>query len=91
MEKNRRFYYDIKLPIDTGRQVKWMDGYRLATVANGKSFVFDYDGVNLQELSVAIAASNVFFDGDYAGLYNIAPSVTVPSRFAVTRTELTVK
>lgn len=90
-ETNKRYSYDIKIPIEPAQQAYWMDGHRLSVTSNNKTEIFDFDGTNKQTLSASLAGSRVFFDRDYTGLYNIAPSVSKPATYGITRTELIVK
>ena len=87
-ETNRRYYYDLTEPVAPDLQATWMDGHRLVLVNNGKTTVFDFDGINKQALAPSTAGFNPYFTGDYLGLYNVAPSVQVPGKFALTKTEL---
>lgn len=89
-ETNRRYYYDLKDTVSPDLKATWMDGHRLVLVNNGKTTVFDFDGINKQTLASSTAGFNPYFSSDYLGLYNIAPSVQVPGRFSLTRTELKV-
>lgn len=89
-ETDRQYRYDTGLQLGTVQRAPWMDGHRLTLVAGDKTVVFDFDGTNKQELSAAVAGSQAFFDRDYQALYNIAPSVTVAGKTALTRTELRV-
>ncbi len=89
-ETDRQYNYDSGLILTPAQQVTWMDGHRLMAVAGGKTVVFDYDGTNKQTLSPAVAGSVPLFDGNYKALFNVASSVMVPGRFAITRTELRV-
>lgn len=90
-ENNRRYYYELKDIVPREQQATWMDGHRLLLVLNGQTMVFDFDGINRQTLSPSQPGFLPFFDRDYTGLYNIAPSVQVPGRFSLTRTELKVQ
>lgn len=90
-ETDRRFYYQLKNDVPAAQQAHWMDGHRLLLVLNGKTEVFDFDGTNQQSLSASNPGMLPYFDRDYTGLYNIAPSVQVTGRAALTRTELVVK
>ncbi len=90
-ETDRRFYYQLKNDVPPTQQAVWMDGHRLLLVLNSKTEVFDFDGTNQQTLSPSYPGFIPYFDRDYTGLYNIAPSVQVAGRGALTRTELKVK
>ncbi len=90
-ETDRRFYYQLKNDVPVSQQAVWMDGHRLLLVLNGKTEVFDFDGTNQQTLSASNPGFIPYFDRDYTSMYNIAPSVQVSGRSALTRTELKVK
>lgn len=70
---------------------EWMDGHRLVSVFKDKTLVFDFNGINKQELSPAIAGSRVLFDRDYEAMYNLTRSQTDPAQFVISRTELRVE
>jgi len=91
IETNRRYYYELKEPVAPDQEATWMDGHRLAITLNGKTVIFDYDGINQQTLAPSQPGFTPFFDRDYLGLYNVAPSVQVAGRFALTHTELKIK
>lgn len=90
-ETDRRYYFKLKQKVSADHQAYWMDGHRLTLVLNKKTEVFDFDGTNQQTLSPGIAGSNVFFDRDYKGLYNIAPASSNAKKYALARTDLIVK
>jgi len=89
-ETSRRYYYDLTDSVAPDVQATWMDGHRIVLVNNGQTTVFDFDGINKQTLAPSAGGFNPYFTGDYLGLYNIAPSVQVPGKFALTKTELKV-
>jgi hypothetical protein len=91
IEADRRYYYELKPLVALDRQAKWMDGDRLSIENDNKTLVFDYDGINQQTLAANDPSFDPFFDRDYTTLYDIGPSVTVPSRAALTSTSLKVK
>ncbi len=90
-ESDRRFYYDLGMPLPSTPRASWMDGSRLTSTSNGKVIAFDFDGTNQQVLSAADASLPAFFDRDYKWLYSLGPSLTVSGKAALTRTELVVK
>ncbi len=90
-ETDRSYRYEVKKPLVAGHPLKWMDGYRISSVSDGKVLVFDFDGTNPHSLSPSLPLAGLGFDKDYKGLYNLADSVDAPGQFAVTRTELEVK
>lgn len=89
-EADRRYFYDIKLPVPPAQKAQWMDGHRIMLTHDGKSVVFDFNGTNQQTLTAAVLENGIFFDRDYTRLFNVAPSVSVAGRFALTMTELRV-
>lgn len=88
VEKDRRYYYELPFLLEHSYQAKWMDSHHLVAVQNSLTYVFDYDGINMETLTPNQAGTDPFFDSDYAALYNLAPSVTVPNRAALVRTPL---
>lgn len=90
-DADKRYYYTLDKPVGSEQKAEWMDGHRLTLNFNNQSVIFDFDGLNEQPLVATEASFKSYFNGDYTGLYNIAPSVTVPSRSAVTRTDLKAK
>lgn len=90
-ETDRRVFYELKNNVPASQQAHWMDGHRLLLVLDGKTEVFDFDGTNQQTLAASLPGFLPYFDRDYTGLYNVAPSVQVAGRAALTRTDLIVK
>ncbi|MDB5164159.1 MAG: hypothetical protein JWS12_777 [Candidatus Saccharibacteria bacterium] len=90
-DDDRRFSYQLKFPVDDTAKAVWMDGHRLMLTHEGKTYVWDFDGVNQQSLSASSLAEGAFFDRDYLKLFNVAPSVAVPGRYALTQTDLKAK
>lgn len=88
-EMDKRFFYDVKAPLQAGAKVHWMDGHRLTVLSEGKVVVFDFDGINQQTLEPS--AFRPFFNRDYTALYTLSSSKTVPSRSALLRTELKLR
>jgi len=72
-EMKRTHVYDTKLPFKSGQKAVWMDGHRLSTVINGRTVVFDYDGINQQTLLPSLAHTLPFFSDDYEQLFTLAP------------------
>lgn len=89
-ETDRRFYYTLPYPIPADQKAAWMDGHRMVLVIDGKTFVYDYDGINRQTLSPTQPGTLPFFNSDYTGLYTLAPSTASPGKVGLTRTELKV-
>lgn len=90
IEADRRYYYELKPAVAVDQQTRWMDGFHLVLVVDGKTTVVDYDGINQQTLAANNSGYLPLFNRDYTGLYNIAPSTVVPGRPALIRTELKV-
>lgn len=88
-EMDRRFDYDMNVPIAPGSTAKWIDGHRLSILSEGKIVIFDFDGLNQQTLNAS--AYLPFFDRDYLALHTIAPSATAKGRYALQRTDMKVK
>lgn len=90
-ETDRQYSYDIELPVEAGLRAFWMDGHRLSLVSQDKTHVWDYDGINKQELAAAVPGSRPFYSQTWDRLFNLAPSISVPGRTAYTSTKLVVK
>ncbi len=90
-EYDRRFLYDTKLPVAADNIATWMDGHRLLLNVEGKTVVFDYDGINVQTLALISAGHIPLFDRDRVYLYTVGPSVVVPGKQALTQTALKLK
>ncbi|MDB5185498.1 MAG: hypothetical protein JWL85_21 [Candidatus Saccharibacteria bacterium] len=91
-EEERQYRYDTQISLAPNQKASWMDGHRLAVVsADSTLTVFDFDGLNKQSLMKVNPTFIPYFDRDYRELYTIAPSVTVPSKSAVIRTEMRIK
>jgi hypothetical protein len=88
-ETDRRYNYDIKVPVPAGAQAKWMDGHRMTVLSNNKIVVFDYDNLNYQTL--APSRFHPFYNRDYTALHGIAESSAVKGRYSLQRTELKVQ
>jgi len=90
-ESDRRYYYDISPTIAAGQAATWLDGNHLSVVSGNKAVVFDFDGINKQTLVTANPNFRLMFSPDFKWLYAFGPSITVPGRAAITRTDLIVK
>ncbi len=88
-EHDRQYRYDTKLKLTAGYEALWMDGHRYMVVSEGKLHVFDYDGVNHQEL-VGSQYGRVFFDRDYDNLYSVGASALVKDRSALVKTPMRI-
>jgi hypothetical protein len=88
-ETDRHYRYDTKLSLGKNVSATWMDGHRLAIVPeDGTVRVFDFDGINMQELNPAIPGSAVYFDRDYEALFVLARGERNQETTGLTRTEL---
>jgi hypothetical protein len=73
-ETDKGYGYDSKLALDAPQQhASWMDGFHLQVVNGGKLVVFDFDGANMQTLSVVSPDSLPFFTPDYHEFYSLTP------------------
>lgn len=87
-ETDRQYRYDSGLGLPPGQKIGWMDGHRLATVVNGQTTVFDYDGTNKQTLTAALNGYQPLFDNSYEALFTLSPSAKADGTPALVRTEL---
>ncbi len=75
-ETDRNYVYDLEEPFDQSVKPKWMDGHRMIVSTGSQSMIFDYDGVNIQKLSIAEKTLPVFFNRDYTFIYTVAPQTS---------------
>lgn len=73
-ETDRRYDYKVKFPIDKGATLDWMDGHRLITHTNKNILIFDFDGINYQQMINSNSSFPVMYDRDYTELYTIGSS-----------------
>lgn len=90
IDENKRYYFQLSDVLGSDVKATWMDGHRLDLVTAATTEVFDFDGTNLQKLTTNLNGFAPFFDSGYSRLYDIAPSVLVPNRFALTTTDLKI-
>lgn len=88
IERIQRYFYELKDSIPITQQAVWMDGHRITLIINSKTFVSDFDGINQQTLSSSAPGLLPYFDRNYENLYNVAPSIKVSDKSALTRTPL---
>lgn len=74
-EDQRIFRYTINLNIPITQQAKWMDGHRLTANSDGRVYVYDFDGTNVQNLVASKPEFSAYFDRDYKYLYTLVPQV----------------
>lgn len=87
-EANRLHSYEIPLTIPADNLAKWMDGHRLLINSDSKLVVFDFNGINLQQLVAIVPGTKPFFDRDYTRLYTLSPSVITAGKTAFDYTSL---
>ena len=87
-EENERFNYTVPGDVPATQEARWMDGHRLLLSQNNKVVVFEFDGMNRQELSAIIADSLPYFDRDYERLYTLTPAKDDATKASLTRTSL---
>jgi hypothetical protein len=72
IKNDKGYQYTTTQPLDAPQvNARWMDGYRLAYVSNGKLVMFDYDYINQRTLQAADPAFLPFFDRDYEFVYSL--------------------
>lgn len=70
-ELSRVYRYESEMNIAQEMQARWMDGHRLSVIADGKAYVFDFDGTNTQQLVNSRQQFNLYFDRDYKYVYSL--------------------
>lgn len=89
-ETTNNYSYKIKQKI-MGGHAEWMDGHRLVLNVSGKTYVFDYDGINRRLLSSSIPGYPSVFNNSYSQMFTIAKSVKKAGQYAILSTDLVVK
>lgn len=87
-EANRQYRYDTGLALASGQKAVWMDGHRMNLLSNNKSYVFDFDGANKQELNTVVAGNIALFDQGYTAMYSLSPAVSAAGKTAIVRVGL---
>lgn len=87
-EANRQYRYDTKLTLEPDQKAVWMDGHRLNLVSASKSYIFDFDGTNKQELNTVKSGAIALFDQGYTAMYTLSPSVSSAGKTAIVRVGL---
>lgn len=66
-ELKTSYRYTIKQSLAKDQKALWMDGHRMKIVAESKSFIFEFDGTNSQELIPSLPNNSFspYFDRDY--------------------------
>jgi len=67
-EEDHTVRYELNKPI-TAYPLQWIDGKHLVAVSAGYSYMFDYDGANVQQLLPSIEGLGVLFDNSYQSVY----------------------
>lgn len=90
--EQQQFTYVLPVALDASTSVKWLDGYRMSAVLNGKLTIWEFDGTNKQELAAQVATRTVtpLLDEDDDYLYTIVQSAT-DQPFQLMSTDLRVK
>lgn len=87
IETDRGYVYQSKLPMDApAGHASWVGEAQLSYVSGGKLTVFDFDGINLQILSVASPNFAPAFDHDLRYVYTLTTENTL-SRTALRTAE----
>lgn len=81
-EEDRTTRYDVPVPLDSNK-LRWSDGKHLQVVSGGFSYIFDFDGANLQKLVETSAQFSTYFDNNYRSLYSFS---TGAKPFNISRT-----
>lgn len=90
LETNRRSAYEVPGDVPVTQKATWMDGHRYMLDQGGKVVVFDFDGINRQELSNTIGGVLPYFTRDYQRLYTLSPAENDPAKINLTRSSLKV-
>jgi hypothetical protein len=85
-EYDQNYKYDITDVFDKGTAVTWMDGHRLTGRHQGKALIFDFNGVNQQELVSSLPSTPLLFDRDYTILYTL--NSAAGGKFSLYETQL---
>ncbi len=66
-DKTARFDASVSLPATL---LKWADGKHLIAVSGADSYLFDYDGANLQKMVPSIDGFGAYFDISYQAVFS---------------------
>lgn len=67
-EEDRSVKFELPLPINA-TAVQWVDGKHMTVVSGGFSYMFDYNGENVQKLVETIDGIGTYFDNSYQSAY----------------------
>lgn len=81
-ETDRLYQYQISLVVPNENIATWMDGHRILVNLDSKLTVFDFNGINQQQLVAIMPGSKPFFDRDYNRLYALSPSTVTAGKTA---------
>ncbi len=87
-EYSETYRYNIKAPIDTATEAKWMDGHRILLRSDNNVTIFDFDGSNLQSLIPSLPGQPVYFDRDYTVMYTVNSSGRQATNYGFISTSL---
>lgn len=91
IENDHQYKTVLGHPIALTQKIDWLDSYHLKFVDNGNGYVIDFDGSNEQMLSSVAGTSGPFLASNFETVFNLASSVSVNGRFALTQSSLIVK
>jgi hypothetical protein len=85
-EADRGYSYQTGQTLDAPQaHATWMDGFRLTYVSAGEQLVFDYDGTNLQHVTLSSPVLQSVFDRNYRVMYSLTPSNALQSTSLLTK------
>ena len=70
-ELDHVYRFTINLPVPTSLEAKWMDSSHLSVVSGGVEHVFEFDGLNLVNLTKSDAAFQAYFNPALNHIYTI--------------------
>lgn len=74
-EADRSYNFKVDLPIDVVQKPRWMDGQHISLSSNGVQHVIDFDGSNLNELTVSAPSAGSFYSDNFNFMYSVKQSV----------------
>jgi hypothetical protein len=73
-EADRSYTFKNTAPLDSGQQVRWLDGQHFVYSSDGIQIVTDFDGSNSYSLIEAIAEIGAFYSENFERMYTFRPS-----------------
>lgn len=62
----------MKFELEPGSEITWVDDHHLQAINKaGKSFIFDYDGTNLQELTAVKPGTKLYYSNNFQHYYSL--------------------